>query len=73
MAHLLLLAAQVRYLLLVLVVQPLHLLTGLLQVVVLPHQLRVLPLQGVHVLLQLGLVAQQAAVQRAVTAHKTCS
>lgn len=73
MAHLLLLAAQVCDLLLVLVVQPLHLLTGLLQVVVLPHQLRVLPLQGVHVLLQLGLVAQQPTVQRAVTAHKKCS
>lgn len=52
-AHLLLLAAQVCYLLLILVVQPLHLLAGLLQVVVLPHQLCVLPLQGVHVLLQL--------------------
>lgn len=72
-AHLLLLAAQVCDLLLVLIVKPLHLLTGLLQVIVLPHQLCVFPLQGIHVLLQLGLVAQQPTVQRAVTAHKTCS
>lgn len=35
-----------------------------------PHQLRVFPLQGIHVLFQLGLVAQQPTVQRAVTAHK---
>lgn len=72
-AHLLLLAAQICDLLLVLIVKPLHLLTGLLQVIVLPHQLCVFPLQGIHVLLQLRLVAQQPTVQRAVTAHKTCS
>lgn len=69
-AHLLLLAAQVCYLLLILIVKSLHLLTRLLQVIVFPHQLRVFPLQGIHVLLQLGLVAQQPTVQRAVTAHK---
>lgn len=63
--HLLLLEPHVCHLLLVLVMQPPQLLAVLLQVVVLPHELRVVPLHGVHLLLQLGLVSQEMAVQGA--------
>lgn len=63
--YLLLLLPEVCQLFLVLTVQPLELLAVLLQVVVLPDKLGVVPSESFHLLLQLGLVAEHAAVQHA--------
>lgn len=72
-AYLLLLLPQVHQLLLVLSVQPLQLLAVLLQVVLLPDQLRVVPPQSLQLFLQLRLFSQDATVQHAgKTETKTC-
>lgn len=70
-SNLLLLGPEVTDLLLVLLVEPLHVLPRLLQQVTLPQQLPVLPPQHVHVILQLRLVAQQPAVEGAETPTHT--
>ena len=61
--YLLLLGPEVADLLLVLLTEPLHVLPRLLEQVTLPEQLSILPPQHVHVILQLGLVAQEPAVE----------
>lgn len=61
--YLLLLGPEVTDLLLVLLMEPLHILPRLLQQVTLPQQLSILPPQHVHIVLQLGLVAQEPAVE----------
>lgn len=61
--HLLLLQPEVCQLFLVLTVQSFELLAALFEVVVLSDKLGVLPPDGLHLLLQLGLFAQDAAVQ----------
>lgn len=65
--YLLLLGPEVTDLLLVLLMEPLHILPRLLQQVTLPQQLSILPPQHVHIVLQLGLVAQEPAVECATT------
>lgn len=63
--YLLLLQPQVRQLRLVLLVQPLELLAVLFEVVVLSDELAVVPPERLHLLLQLSLLSQDAAVQHA--------
>lgn len=69
-SYLLLLGPEVTYLLLVLLPEPLHVFPGLLQQVPLPPKLPILPPQHVHVILQLGLVTQEPAVEGAKTPQK---
>lgn len=64
-AYLLLLQPEICQLGLVLAVQPLQLLAALFEVVVLSHQLGVVPPERLHLLLQLRLFSQDTAVQHA--------